>query len=462
MGRIFYQPTPAVFGDCMPAYRDGTFYLFHQREYDIEHPLTTPFGWSLVTTTDFRHFTDHGEVIPGGGDESDDQYIFAGSVYEGPDGLFHAIYTGYNETRIGTDLPSQVILRASSADACTWAKDPRFVLEPQPGYDADDWRDPNVTWDPETKRWILFLGTRLDGPKVQRTGRTVWYSSDDASSWTFEGDLYAPGKYTMHEMADLFEFGGRWYILTTEYSDRCKTVFASGPSAVGPWDTPTFDDFDGRAFYAARTAGGGDRRFLFGWIAGKFPAADLSAFTWGGDLLVHELVHRSDGTLGVMPPGELVDSLSEAATALPSRALVAEHERTVETIAEPDSSSYYFEARVHVTPGTRSFSLLIGGNVELDDWYGYTFDITSRRLTFDRSPNWPWNRYENKGLDRDLPFSLDGEDLSLQLLVDGTAVVLYVNDVALSARAYEPSGSAVGLDVCDGSIELISAVISQV
>lgn len=42
-------------------YKDGTFYLFHQRDTRNPKPLTDPFGWSLVTTTDFVKFEEYGK-----------------------------------------------------------------------------------------------------------------------------------------------------------------------------------------------------------------------------------------------------------------------------------------------------------------------------------------------------------------------------------------------------------------
>jgi len=54
----------------------------------------------------------------------------------------------------------------------------------------------------------------------------------------------------MHEMPDLFRMGDRWYLLTTEYSDRSKTVYRSSESLAGPWTSPVDDAFDGRAYYA--------------------------------------------------------------------------------------------------------------------------------------------------------------------------------------------------------------------
>lgn len=460
--KIFYEPRGAAFGDCMPMFWDGTYYLFHQRDPAFAAPLSVPLGWALETTEDFVTFQDRGEVIPGEGDDDPDRYIFAGSVFRSPSGVFQANYTGFNDLRSGTDVPSQVLMRASSEDLVSWRKEGRFELPPQHGYDPDDWRDPYVFWDPDRSRWMLILGTRHASPKIRRTGSTVWFSSSDAQEWTFEGDLYAPGLYTGHEMPDEFAIGDTWYLLTTEYSDKSKTVYVQGPTATGPWQRPSDDAFDGRAYYAARTASDGERRFLFGWVANKQTNRDAATFVWGGTLVVHEVVQRTDGSLGVLPPAEVVDAVMADAEPLDPVDLGVDRGRAVTTLATARSDSYGLETSIDVAPGTRRFTVLLGGDPELDDWYGYTVDLLEHRLTFDRVPNFRWNRYDNKGLERPLPADLGTKPIRLRLIVDETVAVLYVNDIALSARINEAPGSALGLEVEDGRIGVSDARLGTV
>lgn len=460
--KFFYEPEGAAFGDCMPMYWDGLYYLFHQRDPALDAPLSVPIGWALETTPDFVTFTDHGEVIPGGTDDDTDRYIFAGSVRADGEGGFVANYTGFNNLREGSGRPTQVLMRASSEDLVDWTKEGAFELPPQPGYDLSDWRDPFVFWDDEAGQWMLILGTRKEGPKILRNGSTVWFSSPDAKEWTFEGDLYAPGLYTGHEMPDEFAMGDKWYLLTTEYSDKSKTVYVLGESARGPWRRPTDDAFDGRAYYAARSASNGDRRFLFGWVANKKENLDSNTSWWGGTLVVHEVIQRADGTLGVTVPEELFSAVMSGAVDLPSRELVSDGKRESLVLAEASADSYGLEAEITVAEGTRQFTLLFGGDSETDDWYGYRVDLNERRLTFDRFPNWPWNRYDNKGLERPLPDDLTEHPIKLRLLVDEGVAVLYLNDIALSARINQPAGAAIGIEVEDGTVSLSGLRLAMV
>ena len=132
-----------------------------------------------------------------------------------------------------------------------WQKTDQKLVAPQEGYDPYDWRDPYVFWHADTQEYVMILGARkLDGKKI-RTGRTVHFTSADLQSWAFQGDFWAPSLFCMHEMPDIFQIGDTWYLLTTEYSDKCKTIYRMSKSLQGPWQAPIDDVFDGRAYYAA-------------------------------------------------------------------------------------------------------------------------------------------------------------------------------------------------------------------
>ena len=60
---------------------------------------------------------------------------------------------------------------------------------------------------------------------------------------------------------------------------------------AGPGD----DAFDTRAFYAAKTATDGDRRYLFGWLATRAGEQDDQPWEWGGNLVVHEISRPRNG-----------------------------------------------------------------------------------------------------------------------------------------------------------------------
>lgn len=188
MHRIYYQPEGVWFGDCMPFFANGEFYLYHQRDTRKPGPFGEPFGWALATTTDFVSYQDHGESLLKGDDDDQDQFIFAGSVFEA-DGSYYAMYTGYNRDYPAQGKASQVLMIAESDDLVTWRKSDRKLVPPQPGYDPNDWRDPFVLWDDDASNYLMILGARKAGEKVL-TGSTVAFRSDDLQDWRFDGDFW--------------------------------------------------------------------------------------------------------------------------------------------------------------------------------------------------------------------------------------------------------------------------------
>lgn len=121
MQRLYYQFPGTWFGDCMPFGKGDTFYLFHQRDTRRPGPFGEPFGWDLAVTRDFVHYEDRGVAIPRGTDEEQDQFIFAGSVFEAQ-GLYHSFYTGYNRDYPAQGKPAQVLMHAVSTDLLHWEK----------------------------------------------------------------------------------------------------------------------------------------------------------------------------------------------------------------------------------------------------------------------------------------------------------------------------------------------------
>ena len=452
MQNIYYQPEGYAFGDCMPFYKDGKFYLYHQRDTRNPGPFGEPFGWALAITEDFVHYEDKGEVLLRGKDIEQDQFIFAGSVFEG-EGQYHAFYTGYNRDFAAEGKAAQVLMHATSDDLLHWTKSAdKLKLPPQIGYDPNDWRDPYVTWDEESKEYILILGAHKQNHKQIKTGCTVYFTSKDLEHWEFKGDFWAPNMFSMHEMPDLFRIGDWWYLLTTEYSENNKTIYRKSRSIFGPWQMPDDDAFDGRAYYAARSCGDSEHRYLFGWVASKDQDMDINNWIWGGTLVVHELVQEENGDLKVKMP----DSVHNAFVEQPSKNHFGEKVIEIDSgineviIEECDEETFLFETVVSFKAGTHAFGVNLFEEKETGDAYRFNIEIKNRKVDFNCTPNLPWFRYMAQGSDRPLFLEADREYL-LQVVVDGTVVTLYLNNTALNVRAYAPKGKNISFYVKDGS-----------
>jgi beta-fructofuranosidase len=459
MHQLYYQPRGYWFGDCMPFYHAGKFYLFHQRDTRKPIPLfSEPFGWSLARTTDFVHYEDLGEALKHGGDDNQDQYVWAGSLFE-TKGVFYALYTGYNHEFAAQGKDPQVLMIATSHDLIHWHKTSEKLVVPQPGYDPKEWRDPYIFWNEDAQEYVMILGARkLDGKKI-RTGRTVWFTSTDLKNWAFHGDFWAPELFYMHEMPDIFKIGEYWYLLTTEYSKESKTIYRMSKSLSGPWTAPLDDAFDGRAYYAARSCSDGDRRYLFGWVPTKENEDDLSNWQWGGTLVVHEVYQRADGSLGVKIP-ETVHNFFQHKERLASSPIVLEAvDSCVEAyLTKTTGDLFKFTAKARFTYGTRSFGIRVCNNPTTGDSYEFVFQVSANRLSFERTPNLPWHRLMREGLER--PLQLEAErDYTIQIIVDDTIATIYVDGVALNTRLYAKAGQALAVYVVDGRLTIQDPIV---
>lgn len=460
MAKLYYNCPGGAFGDCMPFGEDGTFYLFYLRDPRVGgRSMGKPFGWDLLKTKDFVHYENLGNAIPHGTDEEQDQYVFSGSVIKAL-GQYHAFYTGNNMLFPQQGKPGQVQMHATSDDLLHWTKtDEDLDLMAQPGYDPDDWRDPFLLWDEERQEYRMFLGARKAGPKTQQTGRTVWYTSKDLKTWEFQGDFWAPDLYTMHEMPDVFYMDGWWYHIITEYSHRSKMIYRMSKSLQGPWLTPKDDAFDGRAYYAARTFAMDGKHYLFGWVPTKVGDSDKGAFQWAGTFVPHQLYQREDGTLGCAMPDTVRAAFVEGEN-LEDVTLAAAPARQEKVLREDGGDFFKLELDVSFQEGTSTFGLRFYGNQETGESYQYLFHVGENRVVFEKSPNWPWPDEQNIGQER--PIHLEpGKTYHVDLIVDGTIATLYVDGVALNARAYRKFGTAVSAFATDGTVELKNITLSR-
>lgn len=459
MNKLYYQFPKTWFGDCMPFGYGDKFYLYHQRDTRKPCPFGEPFGWDLATTSDFVNYEEKGVAVPRGTDDEQDQFIFAGSVFEG-EGQFHIFYTGYNRDYPKLGKASQVLMHATSDDLIHWNKSQEtLTFCPQDGYDPDDWRDPFVIWNEEEKEYLLILGARKIGPKTEQTGRTVQFTSKDLKKWEFKGDFWSPGLYTMHEMPDLFQIGDWWYHIISEYSDKAKIIYRMSKSLKGPWIAPVDDAFDGRSYYAGRTFCLDDQRILFGWVATKEDCDDAKNYIWGGTFVAHEIYQRTDGTLGVKIPESVWDAFNKSEK-IADVTIASLNARKEEVIARNCGELFKIEADITFSEGTRSFGVRLLENEETTQSYQYIFRVGENKYEFEKNPKVPLFGYMNIGLERPIQL-IAGKIYNIKLIVDETIATLYVDGVALNARMYTKPGDSLSMFVTDGNIEIKNISVAK-
>jgi beta-fructofuranosidase len=501
---IFYRPADGFVGDVIPFYWEGLFHAFYLKAALPPARVGaegTPFAH--LVSRDLAHWEEWPDAVrPGAPGEPDAAGCWTGSVVE-REGVFHLFYTGH----AGPNIP-QTICHATSRDLHTWEKDRRNpILRADPRwYDPMDWRDPFPFWNEEAGEYWMLLAARVkDGPPNRR-GCTALAASPDLERWEVRPPLWTPRLYFTHECPDLFRWGDRWAFVFSEFSDRMQTRYCLGESPAGPWVAPADDAFDGRAFYAAKTASDGRRRFAFGWNPTREGETDAGKWEWGGAMVVHELKPRADGGMaaGALPEVEALfvrphplsfqplygEWDARGASSFTARRAESAAERSLPS-GKPSSAQpplgivkaslwdglaacllgdmpdpCLIRATLACGPGTRAAGLLLRTQPDLDGYYQIRWEPDRRRVVFDHSQR---RGGEPVMVERPVesaqpPFGTPpGGSVELVVFVEGSVIVAYIDGgVALSCRGYDQRGGQLGLFVVQGEAAFSDVSVATV
>jgi beta-fructofuranosidase len=366
--------------------------------------------------------------------------------------------------------PQEVVLRATSTDLQSWTKDHAFSL-PAPldlGYEPDDWRDPFVFWNDDAREWWMVITARKSTGPSRNRGLLACAASPDLRTWTVRDPFWAPDLYLTHECPDLFRIGDWWYLLWSEYSDRMSTRYRRSRSLDGPWLAAPDDAFDTGAFYAAKTAGDGTRRYLFGWLATREGESDFGEWQWGGNLVVHELVQNTDGTLAVRAPARIGGEFPRLLELRPRPVLggsesngdtvvIDAEERAAATLLAEMPERCKIEATVRFFDPAMTCGVLLRASDTLDSYYQVRLEPARQRIVFDRCPRpggQPFMLERPVQLQPDTP-------VRIRCFVDDSAVVVYVDETtALSCRMYDHSVGSAGLFAVEGRAVFTGVALS--
>lgn len=464
------MPHGEMCGDIMPFYWEGRYILFFLYKYCIY----------AVETEDFVRYGKCRLVLQNGSPEEQDWHAATGSVFHHA-GLFYFYYTGFCEGNRGVEGKyEQAILRAVSRDLIHWKKDGDYFFAPDVRhYGGEHWRDPQVFWNQELSRFcMLVTATEKEGARL-RNGCTAVYTSEDMREWGHYQTIYAPRTYPTHECQDAFQMGGRWYLIFSDYARQWETRYRYAERFDGPWEMPEQDDmFDGREFYAAKTVTDGKRRYLVGWLSIRKDCRNTEKFVWGGNACVHELVQREDGSLGV----RLVEAVRASFSAPLPMAVqgvqgswaridgMAEDREPEGRLAATGSLRLagmandgfgwamlgmlkevcFFEATLRWNPGTRAVGLMLHADGEaLESWCQLRLELTRGRLAMDSHTR----INGDQGYEDCRPIRFREGEAKIQLVVSGTIMQAYVDDVALTTRCYGVEPGKLGVFVEYGAVQ---------
>jgi beta-fructofuranosidase len=457
---FFYRPRGAWAADFIPFCKDGTFHLFYLHDWRDRHKHGEGTPWYQISTKDFVHFTEHGEMLARGTPEEQDLYVFTGSVIEG-EGRFHIFYTGHNSYLRRQGKPEQGVMHAVSDDLLHWRKVPEDTFyAPGALYEPHDWRDAFVFRNDEAgEYWMLLAARRKTGPS-RRRGCTALCVSRDLRKWEVRQPFWAPGLYFTHECPDLFRMGDWWYLVYSTFTERSVTHYRMSRSLEGPWRAPENDTFDNRAFYAAKTACDRKRRFVFGWNPTRAENRDFQPWHWGGNLVVHEVIQEADGALTVRIPESVDRAFSrpipfEFKTGLGN----CEISRRAVRIVAPDSFACALagtpsepckiETRVEFTANTRGCGIMYRADEELEEAYYIRLEPRRNRLVLD---SWPRAGDVPYWVELERPLDwVPGRPVELKLVADGSIGEVYAGGrIAMSTRLYNRHTGRWGVFVNEG------------
>ena len=465
---IFYKPQDGVCGDFIPFYnkKRNCFELYYLHDYRRLNGEGEGTPWRRITTTDMVNFREEGEILARGTQEDQDLFCYTGCVVE-HEGLYHIYYTGHNYHFTGEGEHKESVMHATSCDGVTWEKQPQdtfFAPEDRNDIEKDDWRDPFVFYQEEEQKWWMLLCTRKKEGPSRRRGATGLLKSDDLVHWNYEGSYWSPHMCWCPECPDLFHWGKYWYFIYSTFceTEGLRTYYRISESVRGPWRNPGNNCFDGRAFYAGKTASDGKSRYIFGWNPTKTGDKDDGIWQWGGNLIVHKLKQEADGSLCVEMPEKIEDAYCEADTlclqpvhgAFTARdnGFVLEERFGVGSVSAaeiPGECMLTFD--ILLSKDTDSAGLMFKVKEEGAEGYYVRFEPKRGRFLFDREPCYPHEKVEIERF-----VSLETEQWhSVKVILDGTCILIYLDDrYALSARMYDFDSDQMLFFVNDGEVQI--------
>lgn len=213
----FYLQAPKSLGDPELRHRNAT----------IGH----------ATSTDLTNWTPVADALgPGAAGAFDDSSTWTGSITR-HDGRWAMLYTGTSTADHGL---VQRIGLATSDDLHEWSRHDEAVLTSDPAiYETLDgadwfdeaWRDPWMFVDPYDEYVHVFVTARANAGDRFERGVVGHARSVDLHTWeVLEPLVTSVDGFGQLEVPQLFELGGRWYLLF------CSDVPTQSPErrAVGP------------------------------------------------------------------------------------------------------------------------------------------------------------------------------------------------------------------------------------
>ncbi|KAL4863628.1 hypothetical protein BDV12DRAFT_206332 [Aspergillus spectabilis] len=244
------------------VYVDGVYHLYYQ--YNPNGTTWGAMSWGHATSKDLTHwdeqpvallargFPDNLTEMFFSGNAILDEHIISG-FGRGKQTPLVAMYTSYypqeqtlpNGKHVRKDQQAQSI--AYSLDhGRTWTtyRDNPVILDPPAPYEDQflEFRDPNVFWHPETRKWIALIS-------LAKLHKILIYTSKDLEHWTFSSE-FGPA----NAVGGVWECPSLFQLPLDGEKSNLKWVMILGlnpggpPGTIGSGTQYFVGDFDGTQF----------------------------------------------------------------------------------------------------------------------------------------------------------------------------------------------------------------------
>ena len=335
------------------ALSDPNGLVFYRGHYHVFYQIPIPgnTSWGHVVSTDLAHWTRLPvALLPGPPGSPDESGAWSGSVTL-VNGLPRLLYTcasqkdrrwrGYYIQQTCAAVP----VNASDPLLVSWRKLGPVTMEPPPGADRTQFRDPSQAWQIGDAPWRVLMGTQ-----AYCRGSAAVYESRDWSNWAFSGFLLQQNTKNSARVCLQYGDAGREWETPSAFplpsassngSTPWLLIYGDQQSSRAQFDlnvavTGTLQQnetsFNFTPVTSARALNGGDvyassnmavgaRQLLFGYAREQSPNSSRG---WSGVLtLPRELSLSPGGTALLQTPARELQALRTSASPVAQAADVA-------------------------------------------------------------------------------------------------------------------------------------------
>jgi levanbiose-producing levanase len=465
------------------VYFQGEYHLFHQDRG----------RWAHAVSSDLLHWKQQPIALPhmAAGESWSGSAVVdasdASGLFDGGSGLI-AYYTSFNHDAWNGN---QSIRAAYSKDkGRTWQTVQAAPVVENPGGPDGGWdfRDPKVTWDVGSSKWVMVVAA---GDHIR------FYSSTDLIHWTFQssfgyGDWIRGGVW---ECPDLFEMpvegqpGVKRWVLWWSTGAVRATNGSAAQYVTGTWngtvfapDTPASQVLQadhGRDYYAAMSFFGAPdgRRIMIGWMSNWDYAFSPPTGRWNGQLSIPRELKLVDipgaGLRLTQAPVVEEESLR---TSMWQASDVTVTPSSANALAGVSGRSFELEAEVGIpsSGGATSFAFGLRKGTGSTGAQETTvkYDAGAAALTVDRGTagREDFTRYfaasatDNSTAPWSSTVVASERRVKLRILVDASSVEVFGGDgtAAITSLIFpDPSSTGLSFSASGGNARLVSVKVHQ-